>query len=527
MAACPVKPICDVESRFEADIAGIGVIVAFLISARSSLLIASVVYVDWKPTAKNRYYKKAQEWLQKVRNGIRPTILMISDQQLVTGISIMSVAYIQHCTITQYHFYIVYTLGYIYFQVYEVSLSCMDVIGKSPGMKLWRAFLMTVLFVMVTLGTFIAYHDEFYFYPGNSTQCIWNQAIGIGHYHDEIVVLSLTLVVSVIGCWNDIVLFYPHFLEPLRRALDIRRHAWRLSHKFLAHATKWTEGLERRFAPSTQADTETESTNTALLARLSVRVLSQLPWIGFWTLLTPVMMVLEMLRSDWLVLLRIYPIVAFSVTNLIGAKSSMNKSDLIEGSENDWGFGQILPLFLLILPTMSFVELCQEDQEVNGPPPNERDDNEDSPTSIGRDDHEESSALRSSPLPGVDPPRRYDTEARIGVEDGKEWVEKDEDGIYLREKMFKSMYFRVLLGLFMTAVLAGSIYAAWIVKRCRGASRGGGRKKVRKGGTFYRKIGDHDEERRVKEGRGGVGELTETTVSSQGCPPPASSSPPS
>jgi proteasome lid subunit RPN8/RPN11 len=51
---------------------------------------------------------------------------MLSDQQLITGASILIIGYMKHCTITQYHFYIVSLLGWISFTTHQPTVTILQ-----------------------------------------------------------------------------------------------------------------------------------------------------------------------------------------------------------------------------------------------------------------------------------------------------------------------------------------------------------------------------------------------------------------
>lgn len=75
-------------------------------------------------------------------------------------------------------------------------------------------------------------------------------------------------------------------------------------------------------------------------------------WIAF-ILATMLLLVLE---SNLINLLRIIGILIIQTLAVCWTKHRAASSGEMEGSENEMGFGQIMPLLLLILPVLSIVQ---------------------------------------------------------------------------------------------------------------------------------------------------------------------------
>lgn len=341
-------------------------IAAFLITAWSSLLI---VTADYFSSPKGQRSVLLDEiviggarklvktpWPVKA---IRPVVLMVSDQQLVTGTAILSVGYIQHCTITQYHFFIIYLLGFVSCQVYDASLNSLHGhIGRRPAMKLWRAVLMTTLFSMVILNTFVTDHNDFLEYYGSSTQCIWNKFIGARHYHLYNLDLSLSLALLFWEYLDGICLIYPRVFKPIRRALNILRLLLFCCQAPHNRIQRLRSHCEQEPVELRHTRVGTQSTR-ASIGRKTISMGLFMIQMLLWTLFLPVFTISEILKSDILNIWRVYSALLYATMYIAYTKHDAVFYDLIEGSESDWGFGQLLPLFLLILPVMAIVELFQ------------------------------------------------------------------------------------------------------------------------------------------------------------------------
>ncbi|KAI1381598.1 hypothetical protein F4677DRAFT_403556 [Hypoxylon crocopeplum] len=502
MPTCPADLDC-FASKFDADpdIAGIGVIVAFLVSAWTCLFVITIEYFSMRSDEIRVHFTPLDDLLTRAikqltrrlrkpwaLQSIQPAVLLVSDQQLITGIAIMSVGYIQHCTIPQYHFYIVYWLGFVSCQVYNASLIALRAyVDKRPEMKLWRAVMMTVLFTMVFLNTFVVDHDDFltgddeYTYYGASTQCVWDNLTGASHYTYFSADLVLTLALLVWAYLDSIWYLYPDVFRCLTWLVNILQ----LISSGLSRLYDWinTRTLEPKqiFAELRQVDTRTQSRvmSIAVVCRiLQSGLLSVVIRSSFWILFIPTLTILELLRSQIINLWRIYSVVLSATLSLVDTRNGARDEEAINGDENEWGFGQLLPVLLLMLPIMSILETYQEARG-NG------DHNEGEGKSQGfilqplgsNIVHSEPATLPShssfqpeeedTTLPGNGSYRqqRQDTEARIGlldsaVADNESATTATEEKLSLRRRTYESRLFKAWITFCAVAVFGASTYGA-------------------------------------------------------------------
>ncbi|KAK3349692.1 hypothetical protein B0T25DRAFT_610595 [Lasiosphaeria hispida] len=101
--------------------------------------------------------------------------LMFADQQLVTGASILIVGYVRHYEITQYHFYIVSILGLISFTTFQSVVLIIRGRIKQKLRRGWRCAWVTALFACALVTNFIIYNDNFLgdLHRGLSMHCVW------------------------------------------------------------------------------------------------------------------------------------------------------------------------------------------------------------------------------------------------------------------------------------------------------------------------------------------------------------------
>ncbi|KAI0882609.1 uncharacterized protein GGS22DRAFT_195829 [Annulohypoxylon maeteangense] len=385
MSTCANKLSCAaVTVNADPDIAGTGVILAFLISAWSSLVIITVEYfslhgddVNFNSNAldellKGYIWKLTKRFSKPWTLGeVQPAILLVSDQQLITGIAILTVGYIQHCTISQYHFYIVYLLGFMSSQVYDASLHALNLyVNRRPSMKLWRVILMNILFGMLIFNAFVVDHDEFLVYEddddiwylGSSTQCVWNNFIGTSHYRSSLLDLILSLIVLIWAYLGDMQLFYPHIFKPLDWFIRVIQTPLLGLLRFHDYISERMSGAEPPSIGAHRVDTETNPGATCSMNSFP-RKLSHIPLLiiqfSIWFLLLPSFTLIEILTSRIVDLWRIYSALLWATISVIKLGKYASSHQSIQGDESGWGFGQILPLLLLLLPATSVLEIYQ------------------------------------------------------------------------------------------------------------------------------------------------------------------------
>ncbi|KAI1813513.1 hypothetical protein GGS20DRAFT_586457 [Poronia punctata] len=187
----------------DAGVAGIGVLLSFIITAFIALIIsASLVFQE----ARGHTAQKRSILRRKVLNSY-------SDQQILTGIGIQSVGLAKIDTMAPYHFFIIWMLSLLSMAVHNASLLVLVHDFKRDWVLRWlRQFLIFVNLVLSSLyGTFIlaAVKDGI----NDSTfpvACVWEQTDKSGQtstgspalsYIGTIVVIAGNVVVFVFATW--------------------------------------------------------------------------------------------------------------------------------------------------------------------------------------------------------------------------------------------------------------------------------------------------------------------------------------
>lgn len=108
-----------------------------------------------------RTFRRSSSGNRYARDGLETFILTLSDQQILTGLAIFTIAYIQHCTISTYHFIIVVSLGWFSSTTHLSTLGVLKhYLNEHRWLKYIRLVLMAALYVMLLVGLLVLYTEE-------------------------------------------------------------------------------------------------------------------------------------------------------------------------------------------------------------------------------------------------------------------------------------------------------------------------------------------------------------------------------
>ncbi|RMY83549.1 hypothetical protein D0861_07377 [Hortaea werneckii] len=147
----------------DADISGIGVILAFLITAYASFVAILAAYACGMVESellsladvKVMRIRPRTERHPRMHRILRQTIIVLSDQQIVTGIAIMTAGFVglRSGQISVYHYQIVLYLAWLSSSVHLSALTLLrPFLNRHTGVKVWRLVGMGALFVMLIIG---------------------------------------------------------------------------------------------------------------------------------------------------------------------------------------------------------------------------------------------------------------------------------------------------------------------------------------------------------------------------------------
>ena len=155
----------------DADISGLGVILAFTVSAylTFALVLASYLFGQVDGSLLNsvdtsvfriRPYRPpetrgSRPTRLRISLALRQAILALSDQQIVTGIAILAAGFqgLRLGGIDSYHYQIVIYLAWMSSSVHLSALSILaPILKERPALKLWRLVGMLVLLVLLAIA---------------------------------------------------------------------------------------------------------------------------------------------------------------------------------------------------------------------------------------------------------------------------------------------------------------------------------------------------------------------------------------
>ena len=346
MSADPEALNCTVPAdgiapfKADPDIAGIGVIVAFLIPAWVSLMLAIFLYLAALGASSSTQVSPPDNL-----EALRETVVMLSDQQLVVGTAMQVVAFSRHRETSQYHTSIIYYLTWIASNTHQACLLTVeDRLLEHAGMRIWRLLWMLLLDLMLIPTAILVFGSSWLSAYGLSTDCGW-QAFGRIDYSRDMFSLFLTLALGAWSIMYIVSLLVPTWLWkrvlPLKKAMQL----WEAVSKYVIKCFNRTDGrlswtLSGKSTRSQASLDGTKSSTTLEVLLLTAALnLERL-------LLVIVFIVWEIARSTILALARVLLALIMFTAWLEDIRRQAPHEGLEEG-EGRWGFGQILPLLFL------------------------------------------------------------------------------------------------------------------------------------------------------------------------------------
>jgi hypothetical protein len=259
--------------------------------------------------------------------------LMFADQQLITGASVLIVAYLKHCDITQYHFYIAANLGLVSFASFQAVLLIVRDVLKSRVRKGWRMLWIFTIFSCILLLNFVFYNDNFLRDFGQPMRFLWRGLPGV-FTPSNVAYVALGTILDVWALSGIVSGLYKLQKLPPLGVSDLLYYLMLQPTRFYLYCT------ERRHLSCQHSWTKRFLTLMESLAGIL--------FITFFTLR-------ELYCSMFINLTRIY-IYLFQTTSSVYWARNQAATRGMEGEEDTWGFGQILPLLLLALPLFAFIE---------------------------------------------------------------------------------------------------------------------------------------------------------------------------
>ncbi|KAE8443569.1 hypothetical protein EG329_001731 [Mollisiaceae sp. DMI_Dod_QoI] len=375
------------------DIAGIGVIVSFAVADGLTIILTSIAILflrledldlgsfdlavhkalkrcGLKPLSTKLTDETIKFWL----GILEKVILGLSDTQLLTGMAILIAGYAK-CSISSYHSNIVSDLAWF---ASGTHLSTLQVLRtyliKHPAIRLFRIALLLAMGGLFFSLLLYQGNRKWYSRPPTPSQCLFADTIGnIGG--SPAVWMGFNMFFLILGYSTAILNLFPEYtkssapvkfyLRSMRRIKRISRWISKTMVTFPYDIYKW-DYINKW--------DEFARYKTTMIAVLIVLVeLTLLPCFLLFITMWAVLFFFSMMIDSYLIeVLFNLGWFGFGMYNLIvdRAKGRSYMSSQDQSTENQWGFGQFVPCFLLLLPIMTMWEAwyearceAKEDQE--------------------------------------------------------------------------------------------------------------------------------------------------------------------
>jgi hypothetical protein len=334
----------------DSDIAGIGVILAFLISAYMTFAAVLIAYLTGMVESEllsvvDKRLFRIRSRIQhhpRIQTALRKFVLSLSDQQIVTGIAIMAAGLrgLAKDTITTYHYQLVLYLAWLSSSVHLSAISLLTpYLSQYHGLRTWRLIGMLALLVMLLVGLVPTISDNWGTVNLNNlydssrkdiqptgwgvpAACFWGRTYGGGVNNDAPLGYAI-LVISYIWKVGEL------FVSPQQLYQIVVRFPAR------TFMEKPLSAIARRYAKKRQR-------RYLIIFRLLLMIC------------LPLLAVLETLISFsaalWLSILGL----VFGTLQIVIPRNQNLASTAAQ--EDSWGFGQLVPLILLIQPLGALTE---------------------------------------------------------------------------------------------------------------------------------------------------------------------------
>jgi hypothetical protein len=265
-------------------------------------------------------------------------LLALSDQQLFTGMAILTLAYAQMESVVAYHAAIIESMATLAFVVYDSASTIMFSHLRKPEnffMMTWRAVLI-LAFMILLLVTQLPLGNKFWLESyGMPFKCFWRDFEGNYNYQDDpnLIDMVLNMAWMVMGISNTLLNYFPNAFRRLSSVASVAVKALLLPRCLSSLSLK-----------------KSQETNikAVRVVYITCRVISL-----FFAVL--VFIVAEISASVAFSLQGSWFLIISSVSWSFFARSRASGKGRVD-DENEWGFGQAVPVFLLGLPFFALAE---------------------------------------------------------------------------------------------------------------------------------------------------------------------------
>ena len=353
--------------RADPDIAGIGVVLSFgltcaltLIAAFLGIFLRLLPNIDQHPVdravlsvLKDFLYmnaEKRQFWTKILRR----IVLGLSDQQLVLGLALLIVGFAKTCGITVYHFEIISDLAWFAFNTHLTMVNLLRTYLKQhPALRLLRLIGVSLTWVLLLAITVLEGQSDWWEGFSCPTVCAWQRLPGgVGGSPEHWMIFEIVLLVIAYTSFINLLLDGPQKLRAQVR-LWIDANMDRVQQRQIS--------LDER-AKSARSTFQEHPNMLLQLSRYLMRIAWEQKCLklvirlakGCESLLKIVGMINDSFVLNLLLDLGWFGFGAWALYE--DRSEGQSLIDPTFGSENEWEFGQMIPMFVIVLPFLTAFE---------------------------------------------------------------------------------------------------------------------------------------------------------------------------
>lgn len=285
--------------------------------------------------------------------GLERFILALSDQQLVTGLAVLIASFFSPCSRSLYHFNITASLGWFSSTCHLSTLSVLRIyLIDHPRVRDWRVLAMLIVMGLTIVSQVITYADQDIGFP---VQCVLHDLFPFGYDLNSILGIVLIVGFLAYSYTNRIARLY--LLDP----------DWSIVGWFTASVAKL---LGKRKQMSQLQDiiiamsAKSQAEKTSFYRRVEQRR-QFARFCGFWVANPGIvrrrfiwlMYCFRQLSGSFLgEILTLLFGVSYGITSVLFSRFNVPEVGL-SGDQNSMGFGQLVPLLLIVLPILTAGEV--------------------------------------------------------------------------------------------------------------------------------------------------------------------------
>ena len=317
-------------------------------------VVPKIFGVNQRANGVTRYVNNSNAHTRR-KDGLERFLLTLSDQQLVTGLAILIAGYSKMCSLSIYHFNIVGSLAWFSSATHLATLGVLrNYLVAHPAVRDWRVFAMVSLLLLLLVAQL----------PGWTAK---DSSVPISCFFlDAEIEPGFSNVVTLLTTVGFLTVIYVERIARLY-SLDLD---WNLSDSLIEIFVKLLSQKEYR-EPSRQTIAKNSASSGLSKTSVSCAIRSERQRVRYeWFelsiknshgrfrsyLLAVVFIAIEYSYSYISQITILIFDLAYGFAYTITYRLDTPKGG-IEGNQNEMGFGQLVPLFLLLLPGLAAGEI--------------------------------------------------------------------------------------------------------------------------------------------------------------------------